>query len=99
MTSINWSNVTDFQGILAGANTNTGSWFWTLINFGIWIIIMILFSGYGWSATLLISSFVALIFGVILSYSGLMSWSWVLVFLGTILTTIFYIVWVAKKEV
>lgn len=96
--TINWTNVTNFNDVLAGANSNSGSWFWTLINYGVWIVLLILFSVYGWEVTLLVSSFIALILGLFLVYSGLMGWAWVLTFLGAILFIILYIIWTSPKE-
>lgn len=95
---VNWSNVTTFTDILSVPNQQTGSWFWTLILYGIFIIMLILFSGFGFEVTLLVSASIALIFGVLLAYSGLVAWGWVLTFLGAILFTIVYIVWSSPKR-
>jgi hypothetical protein len=94
----NWTNVSNMNEVLAVANANSGSWFWTLILYGVWIILLILFSALGWEVTILTASTIALIFGLLLAYAGLVGFAWVLTFLGAILFTILYLVWTANKQ-
>lgn len=94
MTDIaNWTNVTSWTGILATANTNSGSWFWTLVLYGVFFVALLLMSGWGFEVALLASCFIGFIFGMFLAYVGLVAWAWVLVFVGLILIEILYIVW------
>lgn len=95
--AVNWSNVTNWNDALATANTNSGSWFWTLIMYGIFIVALLVFSLWGFEVALLTASFIALIFGIFLSYAGLTSWTWVLTFVGIILFEFLYIAWSSKK--
>ena len=95
--AVNWTNVTTWTGVLQTANTNSGSWFWTLILYGVWIVILLLFSTWGFEVALLGSSFIALVFGLFLVYAGLVSWTWLLTFVGIILIAFLYIVWSNRK--
>ena len=94
--SINWTNVTTWTGILQTANTNTDTWFWTLIMYGVFIVVLLLFSTWGFEIAILGASFLALIFGLFLVYADLVSWTWVLTFPGLILIMFLYIVWSKK---
>lgn len=91
--AVNWTNVTTWTQILQTANTNSSSWFWTLILYGVWIVILLLFSTWGFEVAMLGASFIALIFGLFLVYAGLVTWTWLLTFVGIILIMFLYIVW------
>lgn len=95
--AINWTNVTTWTGALATANTNTGGWFWVLINFGVFFLALLIISLWGFEVALLASSFIGLILGILLAYIGLIAWGWVLVFVGLILISILYIIWTTDK--
>ena len=94
--AVNWSNVTTWTEVLQTANTNSGSWFWTLILYGIWIVVLLLFSTWGFEVAMLGASFLALILGLFLVYAGLVAWTWLLTFVGLILIMFLYIVWSKK---
>jgi hypothetical protein len=94
--AVNWSNVTTWTEVLQTANTNSGSWFWTLILYGIWIVVLLLFSSWGFEVAMLGASFLALILGLFLVYAGLVAWTWLLTFVGLILIMFLYIVWSKK---
>ena len=94
---INWSNITSWVQVLQVANTNSNSWFWTLIMFAIFFIALMLFSVINIQTAVLSASFVGLILGIFLSYGGLIAWEWVLVFVGLILIMFLYISWTGKK--
>jgi len=96
--AVNWTNVTTWTGVLGTANTNTGSWFWTMIMYAVFIIALLIFSAWGFEVAILASSFIALIFGIFLVYSGLVAWNWTLTFVGLILFMFFYIAWSSKKN-
>jgi len=98
MASVNWTNVTDWQGVLQGANTNTDGYFWMMILWGVWIVTLIISSVFGFEAGLLLASFIGLIFGLFLVYAGLVAWPWLLSFVGILLIVILYISWSGKKE-
>jgi hypothetical protein len=94
--AVNWSNITTWTEVLQTANTNSGSWFWTLILYGIWIVVLLLFSTWGFEVAMLGASFLALILGLFLVYAGLVAWTWLLTFVGLILIMFLYIVWSKK---
>ena len=95
--AINWTNVTNWGQVLETANTNSGSWFWTLIMYGIFIAVLLIFSAWSFEVALLVASFVGLILGLFLVYAGLVNWTWLLTFVGILLFTILYISWTSKK--
>ena len=94
----NWSNVTDFMGMLQVANQNSGSWFWTLVMYGVFLVGLLLFSVFGFEVAILTSSFVGLILGLFLVYADLVAWRWLLTFVGLILIEFLYISWTSKKQ-
>jgi hypothetical protein len=95
---INWTNVTDFGQIPQLANTATGGGFWTTSLFLIWVVLILILSVFGFEVGLLVSSFLALIIGTLLAYGGLVSWTYVMVFIGVILFMILYIIYNTTKS-
>lgn len=95
--AVNWTNVTTWTNVLQTANTNSGSWFWTLIMYGVFIISLLLFSSWGFETAIMGSSFIALVLGLFLVYADLVAFRWVLTFVGLILFMILYIAWSSKK--
>jgi len=91
--SINWSNVTSPERLLAVPNLNTGGWFWTACVYMVWIVLLLAFLGFNFEIAVLTSSFIALIASIILVYAGLMAWEHCLFFGGAILFMIIYIAW------
>lgn len=91
-----FENVTDLQGLLAIPNATTGGFFWIGMLFMEVIIIMLSFLGFGFEVAVMTASFVGLITGLFLLYLNLISWTWLLFFLGMILFMIFYMVWQKK---
>ena len=96
--AVNWTNVTGWTQILATANTNSGSWFWTVVMFGLFIVGLLLFSAWGFEIAILGASFTALVFGLFLVYSDLVAWTWLLTFIGLILIEFLYIAWSSRKN-
>ncbi len=94
---VNWTNVTTWTDVLQTANTNTGSWFWTLIMYAIFIVGLLILSAWGFETAVLGSAFIGLVFGIFLVYGGLVAWEWLLTFLGIILIMFLYIAWSGKK--
>lgn len=96
--TINWTNVTTWTGVLQTANTNSGSWFWTMIMYTVFIVALLLFSAWGFETALLTSAFIGLLFGLFLVYADLVAWKWLLTFVGIILFMFLYIAWSSKKR-
>jgi len=91
-----FSGVTNFKDILAVANTNTGGFAWTGLLIMMQGIILLALLRFGFIAAVLSSAFIALISGMFLVYLELVSWNWLMFFLGQILAVIIYITWNEK---
>ena len=90
MVAINWTNITTADQVLAIANTQTGSWFWTATLFMLWGVLVISMLGFGFPVALMGASFGAFMIGLILTYLGLVGWTWTAFFMGLIICIIFY---------
>lgn len=91
----NWTNITDFEGLLVAAND--GSPFWLGMLIMIYAIFVISFTSMSnFIVGLLAASFVALIIGLILAYMSLVAWTWVLLIFGILIFTMLYIVFQKK---
>jgi len=88
-----FNNVTDLKGMLQVVNSQTGGWGWVGLLGMMFVIIVLNLVGFGFEVSLLTGSFIALISGIFLVYLELMSWKWLLFYLGIILIVIFYITW------
>jgi len=97
MAEINWSNITDFGQIPAAANTASGGSFWVGMLYMVWIIILLLTIGYGFEVAIVVSSFIGLVLGLLLTYAGLIAWQWVLTFVGILVFMFLYIIWSSRK--
>lgn len=97
MAQINWSNVTDFGDIPAAANTASGGSFWVGMLYMIWIILIFLTIGYGFEVAMIVSSFAALVLGLLLVYAGLVAWEWVITFVGILIFMFLYVIWSSSK--
>lgn len=98
MAMVNWSNITTWQGVLQGANTNTSGYFWLMILWAVWIVSLIITSPFGLYPALLTASMLGIIFGLFLSYAELVAWPWILTYLATILIVILLISWTSDKK-
>ena len=96
--AINWTNITTPADLLSAPNQNTNGGFWVTALYMIWVVLIILFIGSGFEASMLIASFFCLVIALLLLYMGLISMSFVLFFLGVILFFIIYIVWSSNKN-
>jgi len=89
MQNVNWTNITNIEQILAVANTNTGSWFWTATLYMVWVILFVSTLNFGFEIALLGASFSCFMLGVLLTYLGLVSWVWTAFFMGVIIVIVF----------
>ena len=96
--SIDWSNVTSPEQLLAVPNSTTGGSFWLVINFLVWVVLLIVFQAFGFEVALLSASFSGLVISLFLSYLGLIAWEWSLFFIGILIFTILYIVYSSNKD-
>lgn len=97
MPIINWTNITDFGDLPAAANTSSEGTFWAAMLYMCWIILILILIGNGFEVALVVASFLALIAGVLLVYGNLMSWQFVLPFIGIIISLFLYILWISPK--
>ncbi len=97
MTAINWSNVTDFGQLPQLANIASNNSFWVGMLYMVWIVVMLMMIFYGFEVAILVSSFLALIIGTFLVYADLVSWTYLMTFVGVILAMFLYIIWSGKK--
>lgn len=97
MTSINWSSITDLGQLPAAANTSSGGTFWVGMLYMIWIVLMIMLSFYGFEVAITVSAFLGLILGLLLVYTGLIAFKWVLTFVGILLFMFLYIIYSGLK--
>jgi hypothetical protein len=95
--AINWSNISDFGQIPAAANTATNGSFWVGILYMIWVILILLTIAYGFEVAIVVSSFAALIIGLLMVYAGLVAWEWIMTFVGILIFMFLYIIWSSNK--
>jgi len=88
-----FQNATNLKDLLAIPNATTGGMFWIGMLFMMWGIIVMAMIAFGFETAMLTASFVILIAGLFLVYLELVSWTWLMTFLGIILFMIFYMVW------
>ena len=88
-----FENATNLKDLLAIPNATTGGFFWVGMLFMMWGIIVMAMLAFGFEVAMLTASFVILIAGLFLVYLELVSWTWLMTFLGIILFMIFYMVW------
>lgn len=93
MVAVNWTNMTSLAELPAAANTVSGGGFWVGILYMLWLILLLLIINYGLEVALLTSSFLAMIIGLLLVYTGLVAWQWILPFVGVMLFMFLYITW------
>lgn len=98
MVAINWTNITDFGSIPELANTSSNGSFWVSMLYMTWIILLLLMSAFGFEVAITVSSFLALLIGLILVYAQLIALKWLLIFVGILLFMFLYIIWSSKKS-
>jgi hypothetical protein len=96
MSSTNWTNITDFDGILVEANRYAP--FWAGMLYMIWIVLVISFLPFGTPVAILAGGFLALILGILLLYMNLIAFKWLLAIIATIILMIIWEALFAKKE-
>ena len=92
MSATNWSSIVTPETFLQIANNNSGDWFWTSMLFMIVAVMLISLLPFGFEAALLGAAFAGFMIGILLTYLGLVAWTWALMYAGII---IFMILWIA----
>ena len=88
-----FENVTTLKGLLNVPNLTTGGFAWIGLLVMAQVVILSVMLPFGFNAAILSSAFIALISGLFLTYLELISWKWLMLFLGQILLIIIYIGW------
>lgn len=97
MVEINWSNVSNFNEIPNLANTVSNNTFWVGMLFMIYAIMILMMLVFGFETAILVASFLGLVIALMMAYAGLIAWSYVLIFVGTLIFMFFYIIWSSQK--
>ena len=100
----NFTNITNYfegqttlKGLLNITNQTTSGWGWIGLHLMMFVIILLAFLPFGFNAAMLSASFIALISGLFLVYLELISWTWLMPYLGMILLIIIYIIWQERE--
>jgi len=96
--AINWTNTTTPYQLLAGANYNTGGFFWLGMLFMVFFVMIMLFIRRGINIAMTTSAFICLVIGIFFTYMNLMAWSYTLIFAGVTIMNMIYIMWNRKLE-
>ena len=97
MAYTNWSNITDLGQLPAEANNLSGGSFWVSMFYMLWVILMLLFIGWGFEVAILTASFVMLGVGTLAVYAGLFAWQHLITMVGVLLFMFLYIIWSSSK--
>lgn len=97
MVGVNWTNFTDFSKFPQLANEATSGSFWVGMLYMIWIILILVLIAYGFEVAIMVSSFLALVAGLLLVYADLVNWQYLLTFVGVLLSMFLYIIWSGSK--
>ena len=94
----NWTNVSNYQGVLESANNNSGGWFWTAVVWLVFLVLTISFSAFGIEIALLAGCFITLVISLFLVYVGLVSFQTFLIFVGILILEFIYIMWSSSRD-
>jgi len=97
MATVNWSNITDFGQIPDAANTASAGAFWVGMFYMLWVILILLMIGYGFEVAILVASFVMMIIGLLLVYTGLMGLGHLVTVIAVLIFMFLYIIWSSSK--
>lgn len=98
MTLSNFSDIGNITGFLVSANDTTNGSFWLGILFMIFMVLVIIFIAYGIVASIITSSFISLVLGVLLAYTGLILWQYTLIFLAIIVIMMIYTAYLGNRQ-
>jgi hypothetical protein len=94
----NFTNITDFGGMLELANSNSGGFFWTGVTWMVFLILFLSTMAFGWEVGILAAAFFGMVVAMLFAYLGLVSWTIVSIFVGILLVMFLYIVWSSGRE-
>jgi len=93
-----FQNISNLQDLLEVSNSQSGGKFWLAMSLMIFSVLTITFLGYGFEVALLSSAFISLVLGMMLVYLELISWEWLMLYLGIILFSMIYVTWNNKRS-
>ena len=96
--AVNWTNVTDVQGIINAPNETTGGYFWLVVLFLVWVVLLIGLSWAGIEVALLVAGFIAIVISLMMVYMNVIAFEWSLFFIGLEIFLILYVVWSSSKD-
>lgn len=96
-TAINWSNVTDFGQLPEQANVASGGTFWVGMFYMMWVILIKLFIGFGFEVSIIVASFLMIVIGLLMVYSGLFAWTHLVSVIAVLLFMFLYTIWSSSK--
>ena len=97
MSIVNYTNVTGIQDLLVSVNTGTNDVFWVAILFMVFLVMLFIMSKAGLEASLLISSFVGIIVGVLMAVGNLIAWRYVLILFGILIFIVLIIYYSSSR--
>ncbi len=98
MAQINWTNITDFSGILLAANTASGGFFWSMICYLLFVVILLMGIDFGLTTAAMMAAVVCIVICLPLLYAGLIS-NWVIgSFVGIAIFSMLAIIWSSKSD-
>lgn len=98
MAVVNWTNVTNWNDVLALPNTTTEGWFWSAIVYMLFIVATLIFSSFGFEIGILSGVFLGLVTSLFLAYMDLVTWGTVQVFIALFVIIGLYLMWKLKGE-
>ena len=103
MKGTNWTAIDSLQDILTLPNNSTSAWiinFWSAMLMMVFLVILLtmIYIGIAVEVALLSTAFICLILALILAYMSLISWTFVLFFIGTLVMLMLYIVWSSNRD-
>jgi len=93
-----FDGVTTLKGLLNVPNLTTGGYAYTGLLIMMQFIIFMALLPFGALAAMLTSAFICLISGMFLVFLGILSWQYLMLFLGQILLVIIYVTWQERSN-
>lgn len=98
MSLVNWSNITDFGQLPAQANTATNGAFWPGMYFMIFVILVMVLISFGVEISLIASSFIMIVIGLLMAYAGILPWTYVVIMVCLLLFMFMYVGWSGSRR-
>jgi hypothetical protein len=96
--TVNFTNMTTFNNMLATANDATNGLFWTSMYFMFIVVLFMSMLAFGWEIALMVAGFGGIVVGVLLLYMGLMSGTYLGIIVGLEVFMVIYMMWSSQKN-